>query len=267
VRTSSKSHAKGFDLADYPLYRVKTLEWNGFIFVSLTDDPPAFERMFDTPVDRLDAWPLTELVVGHVLIKNIASNWKIFWENYNECLHCPGVHPKLSSLVPIYGRGLLEERDDPHWDEHQADSDPKFKGGLRQGAATWSSDGNLAGPAFPGLSEEDRKAGYIYMTGLPSMFIVGHPDYVRVVRLRPLGPELTELRVEYLFAPQTLASPGFKLDNVVEFTNLVMTEDALVCELNQRGLHAAPHVRGVVMPEEYVIRQFHQWVHSELARV
>ena len=38
------------------------------------------------------------------------------------------------------------------------------------------------------------------------MFIVGHVDYVRVVRLRPLAPERTELRVEYLFSPQTLAT-------------------------------------------------------------
>jgi glycine betaine catabolism A len=266
LRTSSKLHADGFQVADYPLYKVRTLEWNGFIFVSLADSPPAFERMFDVPLDRLDAWPLKELVVGHVLVKTVESNWKIFWENYNECLHCPGVHPKLSSLVPIFGRGLLEERDDPRWIEHQGDSDPKYKGGLRDGAATWSSDGRLTGIAFPGLSEEDRKTGHIYMTGLPSMFIVGHVDYVRVVRLRPMGPEQTEMRVEYLFSPESLARPDFDLRNVVDFTNLVMTEDAEVCELNQRGLRAAPHVRGVVMPEEYVIRQFHQWVNSELTR-
>jgi len=267
LRTSSKLRAEGFDVADYPLYKVRTLEWNGFIFVSLAESPPAFERMFDVPIDRLDAWPLKELVVGHVLVKTVESNWKIFWENYNECLHCPGVHPKLSSLVPIFGRGLLEERDDPRWNEHQGDSDPKYKGGLRDGAATWSSDGRLTGIAFPGLSEEDRKTGHIYMTGLPSMFIVGHLDYVRVVRLRPLGPEQTEMRVEYLFSAESLARPGFDLRNVVDFTNLVMTEDAEVCALNQRGLRAAPHVRGVVMPEEYVIRQFHQWVNSELTRV
>jgi Rieske 2Fe-2S family protein len=99
------------------------------------------------------------------------------------------------------------------------------------------------------------------------MFIVGHVDYVRVVRLRPLGPEQTEMRVEYLFSEETLACPDFDMHNVVEFTNLVMTEDAEVCELNQRGLHAGPHVRGVVMPEEYVIRQFHDWVAAELTRV
>jgi Rieske 2Fe-2S family protein len=265
LRTSSRTHAAGFEVADYPLYKISVKEWNGFIFVALSGHPPPFEKVFDLPLNRLDAWPLAELVVGHVLLKTIDSNWKIFWENYNECLHCPGVHPKLSQLVPIYGRGLLEERDDPQWREHARDADPKYKGGLRSGAATWSSDGR-AGRPFPAVSEADRLAGHIYMTGLPSVFLVGHVDYVRVVRLLPLGPEKTELRVEYLFAPQTLADPQFDLRNVVDFTNLVMTEDAAVCELNQRGLRAAPHARGVVMPEEYVIRQFHEWLHAELAR-
>jgi len=265
LRTSSKVHAGGFDAADYPLYKISVKEWNGFIFVALTDHPPPFDKIFDLPLDRLDAWPLAELVVGHVLSKTIASNWKIFWENYNECLHCPGVHPKLSQLVPIYGRGLLEERDDPEWGAHAEDADPKYKGGLRSGAATWSLDGR-AGTPFSDLSEADRRAGHIYMTSLPSVFLVGHVDYVRVVRLLPLGPEKTELRVEYLFAPQTLADPQFDLRNVVDFTNLVMTEDAEVCALNQRGLHAGPHARGVIMPEEYVIRQFHEWLHAELAR-
>jgi Rieske 2Fe-2S family protein len=266
LRTSSKAHANGFDVADFPLYKISVNEWNGFIFVALTDSPPAFDKIFDLPLNRLDAWPLKDLVVGHVLLKTIKSNWKIFWENYNECLHCPGVHPQLSQLVPIYGRGLLEERDDPQWSAHREDSDPKFKGGLRSGAATWSLDGK-AGIPFPGLSDEDRKAGHIYMTSLPSVFLVGHIDYVRVVRLLPLSPELTELRVEYLFSPETLADPTFDMRNVVDFTNRVMTEDAQVCELNQMGLKAGPHARGVVMPEEYVIRQFHEWLRAELARV
>jgi glycine betaine catabolism A len=266
LRTSSKAHASGFDVADFPLYRINVKEWNGFIFVALNDRPPPFEKIFDLPLNRLDAWPLEELVVGHVLSKTMQSNWKIFWENYNECLHCPGVHPQLSQLVPIYGRGLLEERDDPQWRAHAADLDPKFKGGLRSGAATWSLDGRTTGVPFPGLSDADRKAGYVYMTGLPSVFLVGHVDYVRVVRLLPLGPESTELRVEYLFSPQTLADPQFDLRNVVDFTNRVMTEDAQVCELNQRGLRARPHIRGVIMPEEYVVRQFHEWLRAELAR-
>ena len=267
LRTSSDSRGVKLQKRDFHLYEMAVTEWSGFVFVALTGAPPPFAASFDVPLGRLAAWDLDRLVLGHVFSRTMRCNWKIFWENYNECLHCPGVHPKLSQLVPIYGRGLLEERDDPYWTVHTSDDDPKFKGGLRSGAATWSLDGRATSGEFPNLSMQDRKAGHIYMTGLPSMFIVGHVDYVRVVRLRPLGPEQAELRVEYLFLPQTLADPNFDLRNVVDFTDLVMTEDAGICEVNQRGLHAAPHVRGVVMPEEYVLRQFHDWVRAELARV
>jgi Rieske 2Fe-2S family protein len=266
LRTSSKRHASGFDVRDYSLYAVRVIEWSGFIFISLAADPPAFAQLFDTPLNRLDAWGMTDCVLGHVFTKTIQCNWKIFWENYNECLHCAAVHPRLSQLVPIYGRGLLEERDDPQWTAHQHDDDPKFKGGLRRDAASWSMDGQASGAEFPHLSAEDRKLGAVYMTGLPSMFIVGHVDYVRVVRLRPLAPETTELSVEYLLRPETLTDPRFDLRNLVDFTNLVMTEDAGICEINQRGLRALPHERGVVMPEEYVIKQFHDWLNRELMR-
>jgi glycine betaine catabolism A len=114
----------------------------------------------------------------------------------------------LAAGADLRTGALLEERDDPEWREHLGDDDPKYKGGLRAGAATWSRDGQATGIPFPGLSDADRKAGHVYMTGLPSMFIVGHVDYVRVVRLLPLGAERTELRVEYLFVPRTLESRG-----------------------------------------------------------
>jgi Rieske 2Fe-2S family protein len=265
LRTSSKNRS-GFAVADYPLYRVLVREWQGFIFVSLSNHAPPFETLFDVPLNRLDAWSLTDLVLGHVLEKTIQCNWKIFWENYNECLHCPGVHPQLSDLVPLFGRGLQDERDDPEWSAHRDNPDPRYKGGLRNGARTWSLNGQVTGVPFENVTAADAKVGHVYMTGLPSMFIVGHIDYVRVVRLRPLGPEQSELRVEYLFSRETLANPGFDLANIRDFTNTVMTEDAQACELNQRGLRALPHDRGVVMPEEYLIRQFHAWIQAELAR-
>ena len=38
---------------------------------------------------------------------DIACNWKVFWENYNECLHCPGIHPELCDMVPVYRQGIM----------------------------------------------------------------------------------------------------------------------------------------------------------------
>jgi len=264
VQTSSRAPGDGFELRDYPLYALPVVEWNGFIFAALTPDPPPFERSFDLPLDRLDDWQLGELVVGHRLHKTIECNWKVFWENYNECLHCPGVHPRLAQLVPIFGRALLERRDDPKWQDHAEDDDPRYGGGLRAGAQSWTMDGAPVGVPFPKLSAADRKAGHLYLTSLPSVFIVAHVDYVRVVRLLPLGPERTDMSIEFLFLPETVADTGRDISGAVEFTNIVMSEDAAVCELNQRGLHALAHRAGVLMPEEYAIRQFQEWVRAEL---
>jgi Rieske 2Fe-2S family protein len=263
LRTSSKRLPDGFRLDEHSLYPVHVKEWNGFLFVTLAADPPPFGASFDQPLDRLDAWSPADLVVGHVLCKTMACNWKIFWENYNECLHCPGVHRELSLLVPLYGRALLEARDDPEWPAHATDADPRYRGGLRRGAATWSKDGQISAAPLPNVSAADAAQGAVYLTGLPSVFIVGHVDYMRVVRLLPLGPERTELRVEYLFTPEALRDPSFRLANIVEFTDRVMSEDAAVCELNQQGLRALPHARGVVMPEEYAIKQFHDWLAAQ----
>jgi glycine betaine catabolism A len=266
VQTSSMVHAEGFDRRDFPLYSLPLTEWRGFIFASLTPEPPPFASGFDLPLERLDGWPLGELLVGHRSRRTIECNWKVFWENYNECLHCPGVHPRLVQLVPLFGRALLERRDDPRWQDHADDDDPKYGGGLRAGAESWSMDGSPAGVPFPSLGAADRKAGHVYLTSVPSVFIVAHVDYVRVVRLTPLAPERTEMSVEYLFLPETLTDPRRDIMKAVEFTDTVMREDAEICELNQRGLRALPHAAGVLMPEEYAIRQFHDWVRAGLTR-
>jgi len=266
LQTSSQQPGDGFAPREFGLYALPLTEWNGFIFVALTAAAPRFAASFDLPLDRLADWQLGQLVVGHRLHKTIACNWKVFWENYNECLHCPGVHPRLAQLVPIFGRALLERRDDPHWQDHASDDDPKYDGGLRRGAASWTMDGHPVGVPFPQVSDADRKLGHVYMTSVPSVFIVAHLDYVRVVRLLPLGAEHTDMSIEFLFLPETLSDPKRDISRAVEFTDIVMSEDAAVCELNQRGLHALPHDTGVLMPEEYAIRQFQDWVRAELAR-
>jgi Rieske 2Fe-2S family protein len=120
--------------------------------------------------------------------------------------------------------------------------------------------------SFPKLSDEEREAGHTYLTALPSMFLAAHIDYVRVVRLLPLGPERTQMSIEFLFLPETLVDPARDLSRAIEFTDTVMSEDAAICEVNQRGLHALPHAAGVLMPEEYVVRQFHDWVRAQLSR-
>ncbi len=265
IRTPKSQRAPGFDEKDFPLYSVHLRNWRGFLFVCLGETPPPFEEVFDPSAEALANWPLDELSVGHREEMNLACNWKIFWENFNECYHCPHIHPELSALVPIYGRGISSQKDDAAWEEHAGSDDPKWRGGVRPGATSWSTDGLAQGAGFPDLTEAQRRHGQLFQVGLPNLYLVGHADYVRVVSMMPLGPEQTRLTVEWFFAPASLADPGFDKQRIVDFGLTVIGQDGDVSELNQQGLKALPHRHGVLMPQEYALKAFHDWIADRMA--
>jgi Rieske 2Fe-2S family protein len=47
-------------------------------------------------------YPLAELRTARRLVYQVAANWKVVAENYNECYHCAGVHPELCRIVPAF---------------------------------------------------------------------------------------------------------------------------------------------------------------------
>jgi Rieske 2Fe-2S family protein len=103
-----------------------------------------------------------------------------------------------------------------------------------------------------------------FLTFVPGMFIVAHLDYVRTVRVRPLGPEETELVVDWLVTPEARASPAFDLENLVALGRLVVAQDARVCEINQHGLRCRAHAAGVLVPQEHGVHELHRWVRARL---
>ena len=235
------------------LFPVQLRCWNGFIFLCLSDDAPEFSP--DLGVGALDNWPMADLVTGHRLETVLGCNWKIFWENYNECLHCPGIHPELCERVPVYRQGIMSPSEAQAW----TPDDPP-QPALNPGGRSWTMSGNPCGPEFPGLTAQERANGHTFVTLYPTMFVVAHVDYVRAVSLTPLGPEQTRLVAEWLFLPETLSRPGFDLAEVTDFATMVLMQDAAACEMNQRGLKSARYRRGRLMPQEFDIHRFHNWV-------
>jgi glycine betaine catabolism A len=264
ARIPSAGRPHHVPLGQTALYPVSLQEWRGFVYVNLANPERGLAQNFNANTETVANWPLEQLAVGHRLTRRLQCNWKIFWENYNECLHCPIIHPALSSLVPIYRRGLMEQRDDPNWRAHADEDDPARRGGLRGGAASWSGDGQALAHQFPDLTDEQRRIGYHFVTGLPSHYLVAHVDYVRSSRLLPVGPEETEIEVEWLFPRETLDDPRVDIRGVCDFSAQVLAEDAAACELNQRGLRSRAHAQGMLMPEEYDLFRLHEWLRAQM---
>ena len=257
VSTAFATPTADFVREDHGLFPVHVRDWNGFLFLCLADTPPALRP--DLGLDALDAWPMDRLRTGHRLVKDLDCNWKIFWENYNECLHCPGIHPELCDMVPIYRQGVMAANEAPGW-SREAPGLPV----LKEGARTWTMSGAPCGPEFPDLTPEQRANGFNFVTLYPTMFVVAHVDYVRAVTVAPLGPERTRLTSEWLFSEETLAQPGFDAADVARFATLVLDQDGAACEMNQRGLRSARYERGRLMPQEFDILKFHDWVRAQM---
>ena len=259
-RLVSTAHAiptDDFDRSAHGLKPVSLRVWNGFVFLNLSAMPGPLWA--DVGLDTLANWPMDRLVTGHRWEVDIGCNWKAFWENYSECLHCPGIHPELCDVVPIYGRGIMGPSEALGWTP-----DEPARPNLRQGAESWTADGAACGPAFPGLTEAERLAGYSFVTLWPSTYVVAHVDYVRSVRIVPMGPEQTRLIAEWHFLPETLAQPGFDAARVAGFAKIVMRQDGEASEMNQRGMRSPAFTAARLMPEEYEIYRFHQWVRAEM---
>ena len=244
---------------DHGLIPVSSTIWNGCIFLSLATDPPPLAP--DLGLGALDNWPMADLRIGHRMTRYLACNWKVFWENYNECLHCPGIHPELCEMVPVYKQGIMSATEAPDWTPDSPQSNP-----LKQGAQSWTMTGAPCGPIFPNLTDAQKDAGFTFVTLYPTMFIVAHVDYVRCVSLDPTGPETTRLTAEWLFSDDTFAQPSFDAVQVAAFASLVMEQDALACEMNQRGLRSPAFRQGTLMPQEFDLHRFHCWITTEMAK-
>ena len=91
---------EGFQMADYPLHAAAIAEWEGFLFVNVAEKPEPFDAAWAPMKGRLARYGLSNLAVGHRVVYDVKANWKLVFQNYSECLHCPTIHPKLASVLP-----------------------------------------------------------------------------------------------------------------------------------------------------------------------
>jgi Rieske 2Fe-2S family protein len=262
LQTPGRIESDDFDPAQYSLYPVALECWGGFVFLCFNPQPNCSlqDRLGDGAA-ALGNWPLEGLQLAHREKHGVACNWKIFWENYLECYHCPGIHPALCRLVPVYGQGLLSNDDARAAGREVKGEDGRW---LKDEAKTWAEGGSSGLPDIQGLSEEELNRGMTFADVLPGVFVVAHRDFVRSVRVLPLGPESTLLTVDWLLPASSMNAPKEQIESIVAFARQVVSEDARACELNQKGLKSSRHQHGVLMPQEYGVLEFDNWVREQL---
>jgi Rieske 2Fe-2S family protein len=240
-----------FQKSEYPLHRVHADVWDGHIFINLSEAPrPLAEQLGPLPA-KFRPWRMADLRLGHRVVYDVRANWKLVIQNYNECLHCPNLHPALNKLSHY-----LSGENEP--------LQGSFMGGrmdLRPGVDTLSMDGTCPRAFLPGLDAEDVRRVYYYAI-FPNMLLSLHPDYMLVHTLWPVAPDRTINICEWHFHPEELARPGFSAADAVDFWDLTNRQDWHVCELSQAGIASRAYTPGPYSNREDLLYAFDRMIES-----
>jgi Rieske 2Fe-2S family protein len=224
---------------EFALHSAGLETWGGFIFLHLTPGERGAglaEQLGPVP-QRLARYPLDGLRVARRLVYEVAANWKVLAENYNECYHCAGVHPELCRIVPAFKRRGGAELD--------------WENGIPQaeGTFTFTRTGRSDRAPFPGLAPEEQirhKGELVY----PNMMISLSADHVAAFMLLPRGPGHTTVVCDFLFHPDEIGRPSFDPSDAVEFWDLVNRQDWAICEAVQQGMRSRVFEHGYYAPME-----------------
>lgn len=236
-----------FDPAGFGLHPVAVDTWGGFVFLHLTpDEAGRLEEEVAPYAERLRRYPLASLVTGLSFSYDVAANYKVLAENYNECYHCGPVHPELSRLVPSFaggGQGLDWEDGIPH----------------REGAWTFTMSGTTQRRPFPGLSPTERsrhKGELVY----PNLWLSCAADHVAAFVLWPLDCGNTRIECDLLFEPAAVAAADFDPHDAGDLWDLVNSQDWVICESVQRGMSSRAYNQGWFAPMEDTSADIRRWL-------
>lgn len=232
---------EGFDKSKYALHPAAVREWAGWIFVSLAERPESFDEMFAPVLHRFGRFNLASLVRVERRQYEIAANWKLILQNYNECLHCPTIHPELARVLP-----------------YQSGANDLFEGEILGGYMditppneSATTTGRSCGLLLGDLPEDDRRRAYYYAL-FPNMMLSLHPDYANYYSVWPVAPDRSIVVTEWLQHPNTRAAGVYSPQGAIDFWDVTNRQDWHICEQSQLGIQSRVYRPGPYSPRESI---------------
>jgi Rieske 2Fe-2S family protein len=231
-----------FDKAQFGLHAAHVAEHEGFVFVNIDGNPVPFAESFAPMAERMSRFGLSRLVSVRQATYEVAANWKLVFQNYSECLHCPVIHPELAAVLP-YQSGANDLVEGAFLGGYMEITEPHV-------SATMS--GRACGvPVNASLAAEDLRRAFYYSV-MPNMLLSMHRDYVNYYVITPLAVDRTRVETEWLFAPESLEQDGFNPQDAFEFWDVTNRQDWHIVEQSQLGVSSRRYVPGPYSPRESI---------------
>jgi len=282
----------GLDESTLGLHRVHAREVEGMLFISLAEQPTNFDPVYATiaPVARPQG--MARARVARIMDFDVASNWKLVWENNRECYHCNVNHPqyikanfdhynaddtiprvterlkavttRLEAKLAAQGMsvrnetGMTEFPDPEHGIWYAANRTP-----LVEGYVSETLDGKQVAPLMGDYTDPD--VGTLRVRTLPNFWVHASCDHSVAVRLTPNGLTHTNIRMIWLVDSQAEAGRDYDLEKLLPFWLLTAEQDWAICVNQQRGVSSHAYTPGPLSTyKEYNLDRFLRWYLQEM---
>ena len=242
-----------FKKIDYPLFPIQIKEWEGFIFLNLSDNPISFNQAFKPIERRFQSWDLQDLSVIDKKTYQVNCNWKLIIQNYCECYHCPMIHPQLAEI-----HNYLGGRND------------FFKGPFLGGYMDFSSDkesitssGKYCCPPLKNIKGNDLRRVYYYSL-FPNMLLSLHPEYVMYHTVWPNGPDKCIVNCSWLFLKESAISYKDSIYEAIDFWDKTNQQDWQICEYSQLGINSIKYSPAPYSGQESLLAAYDNYYISQM---
>ena len=244
-----------FDATCIRLPRIRSQEWEGFVFACFSQDAPDLTERLEGLSELLAPYGISELRAPEPLkMEAYDWNWKLYGD---ECYHCSHLHSRTwNEFYPTPTERV--NTDSKFNDPERGIIAYEILGGLD---ASPTSTGKTMHPALPGLSEEERSR-LTYVTVAPNLLIIAMPDKVKYFLWHPTGPTGSTFGASWMFPESTMADPAFEDRWLKERDDLapVMKEDIWAWSSVQAGMFSRFAPRSQYARAETVLVSLNRWL-------
>jgi len=260
-----------FDRSSFGLHPVHVQVANGFIFISLAENPPHFTKVLQDYDPFLSPYKINDAKVAYKKRYELRTNWKLIAENFRECYHCGPAHPEYCSAV--IGANLRESVDDvlaerrEEWQKKGlAINNVEFKDDsfhfairypLRPGVQSYSLDGKAV--AVPMGDHKDFDAGVLGLVVYPNFWMDAVSDYMWTMRLTAISPSSTAIDLAWLVDGNAVEGADYTTERLTDFWKITGEQDWELCENNFRGVESSHYQPGPYAPVELDVAKFVDW--------
>ncbi len=282
--TAARSMASDFDKSEYGLNKVSLEVIHGLVLICFSDDPPGVESARRDLAEPMAMFDFENLKVAAHKEYDIAANWKLAVENYQECYHCATAHPEYSLMhtlmVDRKRRGPLQDHmlqkmpacglKNIEVDFIDNGAPPGEMGygysrtALFEGYLTGGKEGKPLAPLLGELKDYD--GGGSDLAFGPFSYLLVYSDHAVAYVFTPVDHLNCKCDVYWMVRDDAEDGKDYDREELIWLWDITTIADKTIIVNNWKGVQSRYYRPGPFSGQERLERSYIEWILRELAR-